>query len=116
MSDFRVRMPRERSGAIKHGHIERNAGPVENARHNGPSRLREQAAQARGDLRVGFPGDFQNMLGGVRLARLRAKIGRAAGGLKHTGQPLIINAPALGMEVEQSLPELRHLGEIRLRL
>ena len=51
------------------------------------------------------------MLGGVRLARLSAKLWRPAPSQKQARKPLVIDAPALGMEVEQSLPELRHLGE-----
>ena len=111
MSGFRFRLADQCAAAVEHGDIERDAGPFEHARSGGPSPLGDEFPQLRRHLRVGFPREFQNVLGGIRLARLSAKRGRSARSQKQARKPLIINAPALGVEVEQSLPELRHLGE-----
>ena len=111
MSASRFRLAHKRARTAEDGDIERDAGFSESAGGGRPRRLGDKIAQSRGGFRIGFPGEFQNMLRGIRLASQSAKFDRAARISKQTREPLVIDTTAFGVKVEQSLAELGHFGE-----
>ncbi len=73
MSASRFRLAHKRARTAEDGDIERDAGFSESAGGGRPRRLGDKIAQSRGGFRIGFPGEFQNMLRGIRLASQSAK-------------------------------------------
>ncbi len=111
MSGFRCGFPDQCARAVEDSDIKRNGVLAKGARSGRPRRLGDEIAQHPGDFRVGFPGEFQNVLRRVRSARFCAKFNRRPGALEQAREPFIIDAPALRMKVEQPLSKFGHLGE-----
>lgn len=111
MSGFRFRLADQYARAVEHDDIERNPGSFEHRGRSGPARLCDQFAQPRSQSRIGFPCEFQNVLSGVRTARLPAKLRRAARSEKQAGKPLVIDTPAFGVKIQQPLSKLCDFGK-----
>src|SRR5947207_10799533 len=93
--------------AVEHRDVEGDVRSLKNPCGRAPRRLGDELADR-------YPALFslpQNQQRGIGVAAEFDEIGRGFGIPKQFGKPEMVDAAGLGMKIEQSLPELGHLGK-----
>src|SRR5205807_124877 len=93
--------------AVEHRDVEGDVRSLKNPCSRVPSRLGDELANRYPAL-LGLPQNQQRCIG---VAAEFDEIGRGFGFPKQFGKPEMVDAAGLGMKIEQSLPELGHLGK-----